>query len=124
VVVLIVDDSRVIRERVASRIAEIDGVASVMQAAGGAEALERMKTELPQLLVLDLHMPGIHGLSVLDHVHQRTPDLPVVVLTHHPEYTQLALRRGATYVFDKATQMDALFETIAGLAVVQEALGG
>jgi two-component system chemotaxis response regulator CheY len=80
--ILIVDDSATIRRMVRASLAGLDGVAFT-EAATGLEALERLALEPVSLMVLDLNMPDVHGLEVLQFVraHAAHRATPVIVLT-------------------------------------------
>ena len=114
--VLMVDDSEPVRKRICERIRAIPGVTQVDEDEGGAAALTRLSDDPPDLMVLDLQMPGTSGFRVL--AEARHPSSPVVIiLTNSPEYREHCLRRGAAFFFDKATEVDALLETIQLLAM-------
>ena len=76
--VLIVDDEPMVRE-VVGRYLRRDGF-EVTTAADGAEALELISSEGPDMVVLDLMLPRVNGLVVLDELRQ-TSDVPVILLT-------------------------------------------
>jgi DNA-binding NarL/FixJ family response regulator len=69
----------------------------VGEAGDGFAAVELVERHLPDLLLLDIHMPNMNGLSVLDKVRQRHPALKILVLTMYsdPGYITLARRKGA-----------------------------
>jgi signal transduction histidine kinase/CheY-like chemotaxis protein len=79
--VLVVDDDEVLRRLVVETLVR-DG-SELREAANGAEALAMIAARQPDVLVLDLHMPGLDGFGVLDRLLERpeTRHLPVVVLT-------------------------------------------
>ena len=81
--ILIVDDEEVVRlafERILS------GDHSVVESAScGTEALRRMDEESFDVVLLDLRMPEMDGLTVLRNIKQRHPDSEVVVITGYPE---------------------------------------
>jgi DNA-binding response OmpR family regulator len=76
--ILIVDDEETIRE-VVRRYLEREGFA-VQEAADGFEALDAIKTNPPDLIVLDLMLPGIDGLSLTQHIRQDR-HIPIIMLT-------------------------------------------
>jgi DNA-binding response OmpR family regulator len=76
--ILIVDDEETIRE-VVRRYLEREGF-NVIEAADGFEALDAIKIEAPDLIVLDLMLPGIDGLSLTQHIRQDR-HIPIVMLT-------------------------------------------
>ncbi len=69
----------------------------VLEAQNGSEALELVREQVPDLLVLDWKMPGASGEEVLGVVKAAYPDLPVIVLTaeHQPRERQIAESLGA-----------------------------
>jgi DNA-binding response OmpR family regulator len=80
--VLVVDDEPMMREVVTTYL-ERDGL-SVTSAADGAAALRMLDAARPDLVILDLMLPKVDGLSVLAHL-RKTTDLPVIVLTARGE---------------------------------------
>jgi FixJ family two-component response regulator len=93
--VLVVDDDRNIRRSLAGYLS--DRGHTVAQAANGVEALEQCDANPPDLILLDLRMPGIDGLGVLRHVVQRCPGLPVIVISGVGQVAEAveAMRQGA-----------------------------
>lgn len=81
--ILIVDDSPTIRRMVRASLAPAFPSAEFVEAGSGLEGIERLALAAPVLMVLDLNMPDMHGLEVLQFVrgHQRYRQLPVLVLT-------------------------------------------
>jgi type II secretory ATPase GspE/PulE/Tfp pilus assembly ATPase PilB-like protein/CheY-like chemotaxis protein len=79
--VLLVDDEDQLR-RVMRDLLERDGYA-VIEAGDGVEALDQVDRHAPDIIVLDLNLPGLDGFGVLSHLRSRrvTQDIPVVVLT-------------------------------------------
>jgi DNA-binding response OmpR family regulator len=80
--VLVVDDEPTVREVVAGYLRR-DGH-DVAEAADGARALQLLDSDPPDLVVLDMMLPGVHGLDVLRHV-RATSDIPVIMLTARSE---------------------------------------
>jgi DNA-binding NarL/FixJ family response regulator len=79
VAVLIVDDNARFRERARRRL-EADGYKVVAEAADGASALEAARRHRPKVVLLDIGLPDMSGLSVAEQL-TRAPDAPAVVLT-------------------------------------------
>ena len=102
--ILIVDDSPTIRRMVRAALSRLPAVEFV-EAASGLEAIERLAIGNISLIVLDLNMPDMHGLEVLEFVrsHQKYRDLPIMVLTTRgDEGTRAtALKAGATAYLTK-----------------------
>jgi two-component system, sensor histidine kinase and response regulator len=77
--ILIVDDEPAILESLATLLAD-EGY-SVQTAPNGRVALELVATSPPDLLITDVLMPGLDGWALLAQVRERTPDLPVIVIS-------------------------------------------
>ena len=82
--ILVVDDEETIRE-VVRRYLERENF-NVVEAADGFEALDAIRTEPPDLIVLDLMLPGIDGLSLTQHIRQDR-HIPIIMLTAKGEAT-------------------------------------
>ena len=107
--VLIVDDSTSARTML-RRIVEGDGGLAVMGAAGDAFAAVRlMKQELPDVILLDLELPGMDGITFLKRIMEQRP-MPVVVCSSHTEFGSdksfEALEAGAVEVILKPSPRD------------------
>ena len=93
--VLLVDDEEEFVKTLAERIEMREAKSEV--ALNGEEALKAMDEDLPDVMVLDLKMPGIDGLEVVSRLKNSHPGLPVLVLTMHEEaqYIVRAIEAGA-----------------------------
>jgi DNA-binding NtrC family response regulator len=93
--ILIVDDEAGIRELL-SRLVQQEGYES-QEAADGEEALAVIRREPPDVMLLDIRMPGLDGMEVLRQVRKLDPDLPVVMITSQGTVKDavVALRAGA-----------------------------
>ena len=77
--VLVVDDESDFRDLIKARLEENDY--EVTTASDGMQALERLKVEKPDAVLLDILMPGLDGLTVLKRIRRFDKDLPVFILT-------------------------------------------
>lgn len=95
--VLLADDHAVLRDSLRAFLSLHPDIEVVGEAADGAEAVAQVRSLRPDLLLLDLAMPGIGGLEVLRAVRGETPECQVLVLTQHeaPDYILAALQSGA-----------------------------
>ena len=95
--VLIVDDHPLLRQGL-SRLLELEGGINVVgQASNGVEALRLMDELEPDVLLLDINMPGMNGIDVAKTVRMEHPDTEVLVLTIHDNesYVNEMIRVGA-----------------------------
>jgi two-component system chemotaxis response regulator CheY len=116
--ILIVDDSATIRRMVMASLRQIAGMRFV-QAANGLEALEQLTLTPIDLMMLDLNMPDMHGLEVVQFVrsHQAYRALPIVVLTTRSDGAgrDQVLAAGATLYLTKPFDPQALAARIGAL---------
>jgi DNA-binding NtrC family response regulator len=110
--VLLVDDEQDFTESLAERLQLRDVEADV--AHDGEQALEVVQAEVPDVMVLDLRMPGIDGLEVLRQVKKSHPKVEVVILTGHgtDKDEAEALRLGASAYLRKPVDVDQLVKTL------------
>lgn len=92
-----VDDHSVVREGIRSVLAATPGFAVVAEAANAPEALERAGAEQPDVVVLDISMPGLSGLQVVGELRRRSPKSRILILSIHDnmEYVLESVRAGA-----------------------------
>jgi DNA-binding NarL/FixJ family response regulator len=112
--VLIVDDSLLLRERLACHLGKIDGVTIAGKASDVREGIETFKRLSPDVVVLDLQLPDGTGIDVLELIKHDQPSTVVMVLTNHP---LLPLRKrctdaGAEYFFDKTREFGRVSEVL------------
>jgi len=107
---LLIDDHPLFRKGLAQLFAASDDFDVVGQAASGREGIELAVSLTPDLVLLDLHMPGLSGLQVLDELRQLQLGCQIVVLTASMDRGELltALRLGASGYVLKETEPDAL----------------
>ncbi len=117
--ILIVDDEPALRQTLA-RILHQAGM-EVTTAENGEQGLAFLETTSFDVVYMDIHMPGMAGLDVLDVVHSRYPGLPVLLLTAQPDLNSAveALRRGATDYLLKPIKPEAIIERTRQLLVLQ-----
>lgn len=116
--VLVVDDSSPVRERLVEMIADFEGVTKVNQAWDVATAIDQLRNNTPELLVLDLRMPGGGGVQILKELAHFDQSKPVVVvLTNYP-YPQLRARcieLGTDYFLDKSADFEQIADIVADI---------
>ncbi len=110
----IVDDSRQIRERLISLLNGAGQLQVVGQSASAEEAWEAVDQLRPDILVLDIRLPGRNGIELLRDVKQRHPGLRVLIMTNYdyPEYRRQSILAGADMFFNKTMEFEALIEAL------------
>jgi len=95
--VLIADDQRVVRDGLNMLVSLIDGVEVVGLASDGAEAVTLAETHRPDVIMMDLRMPGVDGVAATAELRERLPGAQVLVLTTYADEAAIlsALRAGA-----------------------------
>jgi DNA-binding NarL/FixJ family response regulator len=112
--VLIVDDSAVVRVRLADLLLEVEGVESVAQAENGQQALELVKSLKPDVAIVDVRMPRRSGIDLLEDVRKSRQTLKVIMLTNYPtpENREKCLSLGADYFFDKSSEIEEVVNVL------------
>ena len=110
--ILLVDDEKDYIETLSERMEMRDLKADI--ALSGEQALEKVEEDIPDVMVLDLKMPGIDGMEVLRQVRKKYPNIQVIMLTGHgSEKDEAEARRlGAAEYLQKPTGVDKLVKTI------------
>jgi NarL family two-component system response regulator LiaR len=112
--VLIVDDHAVVRSGLAAFLMAFDTLELVGEAASGAEALRMCDERQPDVVLMDLVMPGMDGADATRQVRLQHPDVQVIALTSFPEeeLVQAALQAGAISYLLKNVSADELAHAI------------
>jgi DNA-binding NarL/FixJ family response regulator len=116
--VMLVDDHSLVREGVRHVLAGTPGFEVVAEAGDGEAAIRLAPTSRPDLVVLDLSLPGAGGLDVTGRLRQLLPAVRVLILSvhDHPEYVLGAVRAGAQGYLRKDTSPAELREALRAVA--------
>ncbi|RFP17729.1 response regulator [Duganella sp. BJB488] len=126
--VLLIDDHTLFRSGIRSLLQRNPEFAVVGEAADGFEGVKRAQQLKPQVILLDLNMPGMSGLETLEQLRQDCPDSAVVMLTvsEDAEDLSVALKAGASGYLLKNIDTDFLSRAIrraaAGETVLAESM--
>lgn len=112
--VMLVDDHRVVRQGLHSLLADAPGIELVGEAGDGFEALAQVEALRPDVMLLDVRMPGMDGLETTRRLQQTHPEVRIVILTTYAEdeYLVEALRSGAQGYLLKNIEYDDLVKAI------------
>lgn len=116
--ILIADDHPVVCRGLKQILAETPGFAVADEVHNGKEMLDKVQQEDYDVALLDISMPGMHGIDVLKELKRQKPELPVLVLSIYPEeqYAIRVLRAGALGYLAKDSAPDELTAAIRKVA--------
>ena len=118
--VLIVDDSNIVVERLSEIISEMTSVAPVLISNSFNEAVELINVELPDVILLDIQLPGKNGIELLSFVKSNYPQIKIIIVTNRASayYRDLCQEMGANSFIDKSTEFERIPELIETLCCV------
>jgi DNA-binding NarL/FixJ family response regulator len=83
--VLVVDDHHAFRRALSSALNMLDDIEVAGEAGGGLEACDEAERLHPDAIIMDLSMPDLDGIGAMKRIHERNPDVPIVILTAHAD---------------------------------------
>ena len=115
--VLIVDDSAIIRVRLAELLSEMDGIEIVAQANSADEAADLVRELEPDVAIVDLRMPQRSGMDLIEDVKKIPQPPTIIMLTNFPtpENREKCLSFGADYFFDKSSEIEEVMTVLKDL---------
>ncbi len=126
--VLIIDDHAIIREGLKLMLSETHDIAAVDEAANGEQGLDKVLKNDYDVILLDITMPGRGGIDTLKDIHNVKPDIPILILSMHPEeqYALRVLKAGGSGYLTKqrAPQevIDAIRKVVSGGKYISDSL--
>ncbi|MCG6882326.1 MAG: response regulator transcription factor [Silicimonas sp.] len=95
--VMIVDDHAMVAEGIEALLETYEDINVIATISNGRDAIEQADTLRPDVVLLDLNMPGVTGLSATEMILERQPEMRILILSMHdsPEYISTALSHGA-----------------------------
>jgi NarL family two-component system response regulator LiaR len=125
---LVVDDQTVVREGLAAILANYPDIEVIGQAADGIQALEIVKQAKPNVVLLDMVMPGLDGLATIPKIREIAPSARILVVTGFAESDRVyqAIKAGALgYILKDATReqlVQAIRDVAQGRASLQPSI--
>lgn len=126
--IIVADDHAVVRKGLKQILLDMPGANSVEEVNNGSELIEKLKKEEFDFIILDISMPGKSGLEVLKEIKTMKPQLPVLILSIHPEelYAVRALKAGASGYLTKDSAPEelvtAIHKVLAGRKYITQSL--
>ena len=119
ILVLIADDHAILRQGLRQILADAEDMTVVAEAANGVEVMQMIRSDYRfDVVLLDIAMPGRSGIEVLKQIKDEKPNLPVLVLSMHPEdqYAVRLLKAGAAGYLTKESAPELLVQAIRKVA--------
>jgi DNA-binding NarL/FixJ family response regulator len=123
--VLLVDDHPVVRRGLAALLGTLPGIEVVGEAGDGSEAVKEAQLSRPDVVVMDVQMPGVDGVEATRLLHSAVPSAAVLVLTmfEDAQSVVMALRAGARGYLLKGADQDEIVRAIRAVAAGDTVLG-
>jgi DNA-binding NarL/FixJ family response regulator len=111
---LIIEDSMVFRRSLHDLLSAHFPAVQVTESGSGEDAMAIMQTSMPDLILLDIRLPGMNGLELTRQVKMADPDVVIIILTSYdlPEYREVALQHRADYFLPKTTPTSQLLRAV------------
>lgn len=111
---LIIEDSPAFRRVLREILGREFPAMSIEEVGDGTETMEKVKTFLPNLVFMDIRLPGVNGLELTAKIRKDYPEVTVIVLTSYDleEYRGAAQRYGANYFLAKGTATEEEIVTL------------
>lgn len=112
--ILLADDHNILRQGLRALLENEKDFYVVGEAEDGLEALQLAERETPDVMVVDLMMPGLNGLEVTRQIHQTNPDTSIIILSMHAKeaYVLEALKNGASGYVLKDARVNDLVQAV------------
>lgn len=115
---MLVEDSFSFRQVVKDNLQDQFPSIGIIEAADGVEALQKIDGRPPNLIFMDISLPGENGLELTRKIKADYPNVTVIILTSHdsPEYREAAIRYKADYFFSKGALLnDGVFTLVKSI---------
>ena len=116
---LLVDGNRIFLGAAAEFLSGYPRIQLLERASSGAQALEMIRRLKPHVATLDIRMPEVNGIKVLETLRKEKQEIEIIVLTglEETEYRKKCLSLGAKYFLHKATEFETVIEVLKDYAV-------
>ena len=116
--ILIVDDHEVVRDGLRNILTSLDNVSIAGEAGNGEDAVKMYSSLKPDLVIMDISMPGMNGIEATRVIKEKDPDARILILTMHDnqEYLNQIIRSGAKGFILKNTDKEELLDAVQTVA--------
>jgi len=112
--VIIVDDHQIVRDGISMLLMKTEGINIIAEASNGEKLLIILKTQKPDIIIMDISMPKITGIELTKIIKKEYPEIEVIIFSSHSEGENVvkALEAGAKGVLPKNTIREELIEAL------------
>lgn len=116
--ILIVDDHEVVRDGLKNILTSLDNIAIAGEAGNGEDAVKMYSSLKPDLVIMDISMPGMNGIEATRIIKEKDPEARILILTMHDnqEYLNQIIRSGAKGFILKNTDKEELLDAVKTVA--------
>jgi DNA-binding NarL/FixJ family response regulator len=116
--VFIADDSSEIRKRIIAMLSDLENIDMIGEAENVQDAINSIHEFDPDVVILDIRMPGGSGIDVLKKIEKRNEAPVVIILTNYPhaQYRKKCMDAGADFFFDKSEEFERIVEVVSGIS--------
>ena len=117
---MLVEDSTSFRQIVKNSLQDQFPLMDIIEAADGVEAFQKIDSHPPNLIFMDITLPGENGLELTRKIKAEYPSVIIIILTSHdePEYREAAIRYKADYFFSKEALLnDGVFTLVKSILI-------
>ena len=116
--VFIADDSLEIRKRIIAMLSDIERIDLIGQAENVQDAISSIHELSPDVVILDIRMPGGSGIDVLKTIEKKNRIPVVIMLTNYPrsQYGNKCLDAGADFFFEKSIEFEKVMEVVTSMS--------
>jgi DNA-binding NarL/FixJ family response regulator len=126
--VVVADDHAGFRKALVTTLGLVNGVEVIAEATDGLSAAATAIEMEPDVVLMDLSMPGLSGIEAMVRIHRRRPDIPVIILTAHaePGIEREAMASGAQAFLAKGGSLQEMIDALLDVELDRpvEELGG
>ncbi|MFZ2323963.1 MAG: response regulator transcription factor [Ignavibacteriaceae bacterium] len=116
---LIVDDSDLISQRLKELLQDLEDLEIIDVASNGYDGIEKYWRYKPDVVILDIKLPKINGIEVLQNIRKVKSPATIIVLTNYNNsyFKDVCLTEGADYFLDKSTEFEKVYEILNELLI-------
>ena len=111
--IMIVDDSLPARRALKALISQQSGIKVIAEASNGLDAIQLIQKQIPDFVLMDVHMPVMDGLEATQSIKRKWPRVKIIILTMYPDCQAEALSAGADAFLVKGCKLEEMIAAIS-----------